>query len=182
MAHGYAKIEGKPMLAVVHGNIGLQHASMAIYNAYADRVPVFIIAGNWRDAGSRANGVNSYHSAQDMALIVRDSVKWDDEPGSLAAFAESMVRAYKIAMTPPMEPVLIVLDHDMQERTLPIAAAASRGSRCRHSLSAIPTPCAKRRACSLPRENPRINAGRMARTPEGITRLVELRRAAAGAR
>src|SRR3989475_5451366 len=60
MAHGYAKIEGKPMLAVVHGNIGLQHASMAIYNAYADRVPVFIIAGNWRDAGTRNNGVNSY--------------------------------------------------------------------------------------------------------------------------
>jgi thiamine pyrophosphate-dependent acetolactate synthase large subunit-like protein len=59
MAHGYAKIEGKPMLAVVHGNIGLQHASMAIYNAYADRVPVFVIAGNFRDAGSRANGVNS---------------------------------------------------------------------------------------------------------------------------
>jgi len=78
MAHGYAKIEGKPMLAIVHGNIGLQHASMAIYNAYADRVPVFVMAGNWRDAGSRANGVNSYHSAQDMALIVRDYVKWDD--------------------------------------------------------------------------------------------------------
>src|SRR5262245_26364093 len=119
MAHGYAKIEGKPMLALVHGNIGLQHASMAIYNAYADRVPVFIIAGNWLDGASRNNGVNSYHSAQDMALIVRDYVKWDDEPASLGAFAESAVRAYKIAMTPPMEPVLIVLDHDMQERPLP---------------------------------------------------------------
>src|SRR5229473_916669 len=115
MAHGYAKIEGKPMLAVVHGNIGLQHASMAIYNAYADRVPVFVIAGNFRDAGARANGVNSYHSAQDMAVIVRDYVKWDDEPASLAALAESAVRAYKIAMTPPMEPVVLVVDHDMQE-------------------------------------------------------------------
>src|SRR5437870_1386941 len=114
MAHGYAKISGKPMLAIVHGTIGLQHASMAIYNAYADRVPVFVMAGNWRDAGTRANGVNSYHSAQDMALMVRDYVKWDDEPGSLAAYAESMVRAYKIAMTPPMEPVLVVIDHDMQ--------------------------------------------------------------------
>src|SRR5438093_9753376 len=118
MAHGYAKIEGRPMLAIVHGNIGLQHASMAIYNAYADRVPVFIIAGNWRDAGARANGVNSYHSAQDMALIVRDYVKWDDEPASLPAFAESAVRAYKIAMTPPMEPVLVVIDHNMQLRPM----------------------------------------------------------------
>src|SRR5258708_5957301 len=88
MAHGYAKIEGKPMLAIVHGNIGLQHASMAVYNAYADRVPVMMIAGNWRDAGTRNNGVNSYHSAQDMALIVRDYVKWDDQPAPLPAFAK----------------------------------------------------------------------------------------------
>jgi len=173
MAHGYAKIEGKPMLAIVHGNIGLQHASMAVYNAYADRVPVFIIAGNWRDAGSRANGVNSYHSAQDMALIVRDSVKWDDEPGSVTAFAESMVRAYKIAMTPPMEPVLIVLDHDMQERALPTPPRIPR-----LTMPAFPVgdPNAVREAARLlvNAENPRINAGRMARTPEGIARLVEL--------
>jgi acetolactate synthase I/II/III large subunit len=174
MAHGYAKIEGKPMLAVVHGNIGLQHASMAIYNAYADRVPVFVIAGNFRDAGARANGVNSYHSAQDMALIVRDSVKWDDEPGSLAAFAESMVRAYKIAMTPPMEPVLIVLDHDMQERPMP--ASPVRIPRLTMPAFPVGDPNAVREAARLlvAAENPRINAGRMARTPEGITRLVEL--------
>src|SRR5258706_11077082 len=126
MAHGYAKIEGKPMLALVHGNIGLQHASMAVYNAYADRVPVMIVAGNWRDAGTRNNGVNSYHSAQDMALIVRDYVKWDDEPASLPAFAESAVRAYKIAMTPPMEPVLLVVDHDMQMRPLGAAPKIPR--------------------------------------------------------
>src|SRR6266478_4248338 len=174
MAHGYAKIEGKPMLALVHGNIGLQHASMAVYNAYADRVPVMIIAGNWRDAGIRANGVNSYHSAQDMAVIVRDYVKWDDEPASLPAFAESAVRAYKIAMTPPMEPVLIVLDHDMQERPLPETPVRIP----RLTMPAFPVgePGALREAARLlvSAENPRINAGRAARTPDGITLLVEL--------
>src|SRR6266496_3267728 len=174
MAHGYAKIEGKPMLAIVHGNIGLQHASMAIYNAYADRVPVFVIAGNWRDAGTRNNGVNSYHSAQDMALIVRDYVKWDDEPGSLAAFAESMVRGYKIAMTPPMEPVLIVLDHDMQERPMP--ASPVRVPRLTMPSFPVGDPNAVREAARLlvAAESLRINAGRMARTPEGIKRLVDL--------
>src|SRR5262245_41706999 len=174
MAHGYAKIEGKPMLALLHGNIGLQHASMAIYNAYADRVPVFLIAGNWRDAGTRNNGVNSYHSAQDMGLIVRDCVKWDDEPASLAAFAESMVRAYKIAMTPPMEPVLIVLDHDMQER--PLAASPPRIPRLTMPAMPVGDPGAIREAARLlvAAQNPRINAGRLARTPDGITRLVEL--------
>ena len=174
MAHGYAKIDGKPMLALVHGNIGLQHASMAIYNAYADRVPVFIIAGNWLDGATRNNGVNSYHSAQDMALIVRDYVKWDDEPASLGAFAESAVRAYKIAMTPPMEPVLIVLDHDMQERPLP--ATPPRIPRLTMPAFPVGDPNAVRETARLllAAENPRINAGRMARTPDGITRLVEL--------
>src|SRR5262245_14121425 len=174
MAHGYAKIEGKPMLAIVHGNIGLQHASMAIYNAYADRVPVFVVAGNWRDAGTRNNGVNSYHSAQDMALIVRDSVKWDDEPGSLAAFAESMVRAYKIAMTPPMEPVLIVIDHDMQLR--PMGDAKPRIPRLTMPSFPVGDSGALRETAKLlvAAEHPRINAGRAARTPEGIARLVEL--------
>ena len=34
---------------------------------------------------------------------------------SLQHFAESAVRAYKIAMTPPCEPVLLVADIDLQE-------------------------------------------------------------------
>src|ERR1035437_9065275 len=46
MAHGYAKIEGKPMCVFVHSDVGLQHGSMAIFNAYCDRVPVYLIAGN----------------------------------------------------------------------------------------------------------------------------------------
>jgi acetolactate synthase I/II/III large subunit len=175
MAHGYAKIEGKPMLAIVHGNIGLQHASMAIYNAYADRVPVFVIAGNWLDGGSRANGVNSYHSAQDMALIVRDYVKWDDEPASLAAFAESAVRAYKISMTPPMEPVLLVLDHELQMRAL-LPENAPKIPRLVMPAPPVGESGAVREAARLlvAAETPRINAGRMARTPNGITLLVEL--------
>ena len=49
MAHGYAKAEGKPMLALLHGTIGVQHAAMSIYQAYYDRVPVLMIAGNDRD-------------------------------------------------------------------------------------------------------------------------------------
>src|SRR5262245_62343548 len=174
MAHGYAKIEGKPMLALVHGNIGIQHASMAVYNAYADRVPVFMIAGNWRDAGNRPNGVNSYHSAQDMGLIVRDYVKWDDEPGSLTAYAESMVRAYKIAMTPPMEPVLIVIDHDMQLR--PMGDARPRIPRLTMPSPPVGEAGAVREAARMlvAANNPRINAGRAARTPNGIALLVEL--------
>ena len=108
MAHGYSKVEGKPMAVLCHGTVGMQHAAMAIYNAYCDRVPVYILAGNSLDATLRRPGVEWAHSVQDAAAMVRDFIKWDDLPISLPHFAESAVRAYKIAMTPPMMPVLLV--------------------------------------------------------------------------
>jgi thiamine pyrophosphate-dependent acetolactate synthase large subunit-like protein len=121
MAHGYAKIEGKPMLVMAHGTVGLQHASMAIYNAYADRVPIYLLLGNIQDVAWRRSDVEWAHSVQDAASMVRDYTKWDDAPVSLGHFAESAVRAYKIAMTPPMEPVVIVADAVMQEEPIPEA-------------------------------------------------------------
>src|SRR6202158_274638 len=118
LAHGYSKVEGKPMGVLVHSNVGLQHASMAIFNAYCDRAPVYIIAGNSIDATMRRPGVEWDHSAQDVAAMVRDYIKWDDLPISLGHFAESAARAYKVAMTPPMAPVVLVADGDVQERAV----------------------------------------------------------------
>src|SRR5579872_6858744 len=82
MAHGYAKIEGRPMMVMAHGTVGLQHASMAIYNAYADRVPVYVVLGNILDATFRRSVVEWTHSVQDAASMVRDYTKWDDAPRS----------------------------------------------------------------------------------------------------
>ena len=122
MAHGYAKIENKPLLTCVHGTVGLQHASMAIYDAFCDRVPVFVFAGNTFNAADRRSEIIWVHSSQDDAAMVRDFVKWDDRPGSLEHFAESAVRAYKIATTPPMGPVLLSVDTVMQEAPIPEGA------------------------------------------------------------
>jgi len=121
MAHGYFKIEGKPLMVLAHGTVGLQHASMAIYNAYADRVPVYIVLGNIQDMNYRRGDVEWAHSVQDAAAMVRDFTKWDDNPVSLSHFAESSVRAYKIAMTPPYEPVVLVADAVLQEEPMPEA-------------------------------------------------------------
>lgn len=115
IAHGYAKAAGKPMGVMMHGTVGLQHGAMAIYNAWCDRVPIIMFAGNGLDATKRRPGTEWYHSVQDAASLVRDFVKWDDQPVSLQHFAESTVRAYKIATTTPMEPVLIVAEIDLQE-------------------------------------------------------------------
>src|SRR5260221_14199517 len=78
MAHGYAKAAGKPMGAMIHGTLGLQHSSIAIYNACVDRVPIVLFAGNGLDAMSRRPGTEWNHSVQDAAGLVRDFVKWDD--------------------------------------------------------------------------------------------------------
>ena len=99
MAHGYAKAAGKPMGMMAHGTVGLQHAAMAVYNAWCDRVPVIMFAGNFLDADKRRPGVEWYHCVQDPAALLRDFTKWDDQPVSLQHFAESVMRAYKIATT-----------------------------------------------------------------------------------
>lgn len=115
MAHGYAKAAGKPMAVACHGTVGLQHAAMAVYNAWADYAPMVIIAGNHIDAAHRNPGVGWAHSAQDPIAIVRDYTKWDDSPVSLEAFGESLVRAMRIALTPPMGPTAIIADAALQE-------------------------------------------------------------------
>ncbi len=174
MAHGYAKIEGKPMMVMAHGTVGLQHASMAIYNAYCDRVPLYIIVGNIMDLNYRRGNAEWVHSVQDAAAMVRDYVKWDDNPASLTHFAESAVRAYKISMTPPTEPVLIVADAVLQEE--PVTEKNLRIPKL--SISAPPQgdPTALREAARLlvAADNPVIVAGRVARTQRGIDLLVEL--------
>ena len=177
MAHGYFKVEGKPMAILCHGTVGLQHAAMAIYNAYCDQVPVYIIAGNTLDAAQRRPGVEWAHSVQDAGAMVRDFVKWDDQPVSLPHFAESAVRAYKIAMTPPMMPVLLVVDAGLQEDPIP----AEMRPRLRVPRLTVATPpqgdtgaVAEAARLLVNAENPVIVAGRAARTPAGIARLVEL--------
>ena len=118
IAHGYAKAAGRPMGVMVHGTVGLQHAAMGIYNAWCDRVPMMVFAGNGIDAETRRPGVEWIHSAQDPVALVREFVKWDDQPASLQHFAESTVRAYKYTMTAPMEPVVVCLDMDLQENEI----------------------------------------------------------------
>src|SRR5262245_12521990 len=174
MAHGYFKAEGKPMAVLAHGTVGLQHAAMAIYNAWCDRVPVYIMLGNYVDAAIR-RPAEWYHGVQDCAGMVRDYTKWDDQPASLVHFGESAVRAYKIAMTPPMAPVVLVLDAGLQESPqdsktkLPIPRltmpAPPQGE-----MGAV-TELAKLLVAA---ENPVLVADRLARTPAAMPLLIEL--------
>ncbi len=174
MAHGYAKAAGKPMGVFLHGTVGLQHAAMAIYNAWVDRVPVMMIAGNGIDANKRRPGTEWNHSVQDAAAMVRDYVKWDDAPASLQHFAESTVRAYKIAMTPPMEPVLVMADIDLQEDG--VHDTTLKIPKLSRSIPPMGDSAALAEAAKwlVEAKFPVIVADRMARSQAGVDALVKL--------
>jgi len=175
IADGYFRVSGKPMLVMAHGTVGLQHAAMNIYNAFVARVPVFIVLGNALDANSRRPGVEWNHSVQDASSMVRDFIKWDDTPISLTHFAESAVRAYKIAMTVPMAPVVLVADGDLQEEGVP---DRSKLHIPRLTLTTPPAgdPAAVAEAARwlVAAESPVILAGRVARSERGMALMIEL--------
>jgi thiamine pyrophosphate-dependent acetolactate synthase large subunit-like protein len=175
MAHGYAKAAGKPMGILAHGTVGLQHAAMAVYNAWCDRVPVMIFAGNFVDADKRRPGVEWYHCVQDPAGILRDFTKWDDQPASLQHFAESVIRGYKLATTPPMEPVVITADGYLQES----AIQNEKKLHIPKLTRAIPPQgdsgaLAEAAKMLVAAERPVVLADRACRSQEGMKRLVEL--------
>jgi thiamine pyrophosphate-dependent acetolactate synthase large subunit-like protein len=175
ISHGYAKIAGKPMACMMHSTVGLQHGAMAIYNAWADRVPVFAIVGAQLDAAKRGGYVDWAHSVFDGPALVRDFTKWDDTPISLRHFAESAARAYKFSMTPPYGPTVLAVDQELQEDPINSGDHFS----IPHQPHAAPPrgdDGAINEAARLlvGAENPLIVADRAARTAEGLRLLVEL--------
>jgi len=149
---------------------------MAIYNAFCDRVPVYMVIANNLDVTTRNPVYGEWaHSVQDAAAMVRDYTKWDDQPISLQHFAESAVRAYKIAMTPPMAPVLLVVDSELQENPI---REGTKLSIPKLTLPASPVgesgAVAEAARLLVQAENPLIVVDHTARTQAGIDRTVEL--------
>ena len=105
IANGYYAVAGKPMAVITFAPSGLQHATMGIFGAFSGHSPTYILCSNIVDGKERRPQYDwGMHSVVDPAAMVRDMVKWDDTPGSLQHFAESAVRAYKMAMTEPRGP------------------------------------------------------------------------------
>jgi thiamine pyrophosphate-dependent acetolactate synthase large subunit-like protein len=175
MCHGYFKATGRPQMILAHGTVGMQHACMSVYNAWVDRVPMILVGGNDLDAAKRPPGVPTVHSAQDINSLVRDFTKWDDhQPVSAQHFAQSFVRAYKFAMTPPHGPVMIALDAALQDapvddphlyipRYVPTAPPHADLNALRETAKLL-----------VAAENPVIIVDRGARTQAGTDLIVQL--------
>ncbi len=131
VAHGYAKVTGHPIAVAVHSNVGLMHASMAIYNAYCDRVPMLIIGATGPvDAARRRPWIDWIHTSADQGALIRPYSKWDDQPASVEAALESLARAYSITREAPSAPTYVCLDVSLQEQPLatpPVIPDVRRG-------------------------------------------------------
>lgn len=167
IAHGYAKAAGEPMAVVLHSNVGLMHGSMGIFNAFCDRVPVLVLGATGPvDAAKRRPWIDWIHTAQDQGALVRNFIKWDDQPASVEAAVESIYRANQLARTAPHGPVYVCLDADLQEQQLaePIVPPAAP----RFTAGAAPRPSddALRKAVALldGARRPAVLSGRFVRT------------------
>jgi len=119
IAHGYGRAAGKPMAAFVHDIVGLLHASMAMFNAWMARAGVLVLGGTGPvDANHRRPWIDWIHTANVQGNAVRDMVKWDDQPGSVEASVESLIRAMHLVKTEPQGPVYVCFDTDVQEQKL----------------------------------------------------------------
>jgi thiamine pyrophosphate-dependent acetolactate synthase large subunit-like protein len=122
IAHGYAKVTGRMMGALLHSNVGLLHATMSIFNAWCDRVPMLIVGATGPvDATKRRPWIDWIHTAADQGALVRDYTKWDDQPASIVAALDALARAAQLAATPPQAPVYVNLDAALQEAPLAVA-------------------------------------------------------------
>ena len=150
IAHGYAKVTSRPMGVILHSNVGLMHGTMGIFNAWCDRVPMVILGATGPvDASQRRPWIDWIHTSADQAALIRNYIKWDDQPASVSAAIESISRAHQITQTAPKAPVYVNLDVSLQEQQLPNRLAMPEMSRYRPAALAEPNADAVTEAVGL---------------------------------
>src|SRR5207249_1111673 len=177
VAHGYAKATGKPMAAIVHNVVGLQHASMAIYNAWCDRTPILVMGGTGpMNSSKRRPWIDWIHTALVQGNLVRDFVKWDDQPVGIESIPSSMMRGYRIAMSDPRGPVYLCFDVTDQESALEKEIPLPDPARFRPPAPLQAETDAIKEAARLLSEaqNPVILADYLGRDNGAVLSLVEL--------
>jgi thiamine pyrophosphate-dependent acetolactate synthase large subunit-like protein len=177
IAHGYAKVAGKPMGAIVHSNVGLMHATMAVFNAWCDRTPVILFGATGPVAADkRRPWIDWIHTAADQGALIRNYTKWDDQPNSVGAVPESVLRAYKMATTAPQGPVYVCFDAALQETKIGDLPQLPSAARFRRPAPAAPNPDAVKEAAELLQgaRNPVMMMGRCGRDEGAWERRLKL--------
>jgi len=170
IAHGYAKVSDRMMGAVVHSNVGLMHATMAVFNAWCDRVPLLLLGATGPvDAARRRPWIDWIHTASDQGALIRGYTKWDDQPASVPAAQEALLRAAQIAQTAPRGPTYVCLDVTLQESRIDALPPLPEVARYRVPAGPAPAPELVARAAALlsGAKTPVILMGRVSRSEAG---------------
>src|SRR6202051_346803 len=184
IAHGYAKACGKPMAVILHNLVGLLHATMAIYYAYLDRVPICIIGATGpMDEGRRRPHIDWTHTALVQGNAIRDYVKWDYQPSSIDGVPESFARAFSVMTTEPQGPVYMCYDAALQEdpltRAIPLPPAGAVATPA--PMAPDPRAIAAIAEKLLEADHPLLLAENPGRRRDGFAHLVELAETAGAA-
>ena len=166
LAHGFAKVTGRPLAVALHSNVGLMHATMALYNAFCDRVPMLVLGATGPvDSAERRPWIDWIHTAADQGALIRNYVKWDDQPASAEAAVESVLHAYAVTRTYPTAPVYVCLDAADQERRLLAELSLPDVARHRAAPLAAPAQADLEQAVALLRtaKRPLVLVGRVGR-------------------
>lgn len=177
IAHGYAKATGKPLAVALHANVGLMHATMSIFNAWCDRLPMLVLGATGPvDAAKRRPFIDWIHTMRDQGALVRSYTKWDDQPASVEATEEALLRAMQIARTEPQGPVYINLDAEVQEAPYAAGRPMPDLGRYRPVPAPAPDPTMLEEAARLltGARRPAILMGRATRDPADWDRRVRL--------
>ena len=176
LANGYARATGEIMATGLHDIVGLQHACMAIFNAWCDRTPILNLGGGGPQDTTNRRSTDWVHTALVQGNMVREFVKYDDQPNSVNAVPESFLRAYRIAMTEPKGPVYVCLDTDVQEQKITSPMIVPDARLFRAPAGPGPNPESLRRASQLLAEAqwPVIVAGEVGRNPKALPALLDL--------
>jgi thiamine pyrophosphate-dependent acetolactate synthase large subunit-like protein len=177
LAQGYAKVAGEPMAVALHSNVGLLNGSMALFNAWCDRVPMMVIGATGPvDAAKRRPWIDWLHTVQDQGALVRHFVKWDAQPASVEAAFEAFLRADMLMRAAPRAPVYVNLDAALQEQRLPEMPPIPDPARFRGPSPPAPSAAAVAEAAALlcAATRPVILAGRVSRDPAAWARRVAL--------
>ncbi len=141
IAHGWAKVTGRAMMAIVHSNVGLMHATMALFNAWCDRMPLLLYGATGpMDAAKRRPWIDWIHTSKDMGALIRHYTKWDDQPNSVAAMPEAILRGRQIAETAPRGPTYVCFDVGLQEQKVENPPTLPDVSRYKPPAPAAPPP------------------------------------------
>ncbi|MFE9583050.1 benzoylformate decarboxylase [Nocardia sp. NPDC006044] len=109
MADAYAQITGRPALVNLHTAPGMGNAQGALYNAYLNKSPLIVTAGNQRRVMQNQNNLLTN---VDATIVPKPFVKWAAEPALASEVPAVLAHAIHLATTPPFGPVFVSLPMD----------------------------------------------------------------------